>query len=607
MGEVLPVEVPPGYVKVDSPLAERGRYIDGFGVRFFRGKPQKVGGWVSMLTATLLGIVRGLKTWNDLTSQEWIAAGTTQKLYAISNASFTPQDITPFVSSLAATNPFTTTNGSNIVTVAWTGHLAVAGQIFYIPSNVTVGGMTLTAGEYTIAAIVDNNDFTITGPSNATSGATGGGTITISLEIPPGLVSPSSGFGWGAGTWGTGTWGTPRTTGSISFDPLAWSLSNFGKLLLASPSGGALYSWDPTNVGQPRAIKVAGTTPAGSPTAPPSTMSGFFTTAERFVIAYGINGNLMQFQWCGQGDFTDWDATALTGSVGSPSRIRNVTRGRKIMGGVDIGGFVSLIWTDSAVYTHQYTGSANVFNTLLAGVDCGLIGPAAYVVVGNTAYWMSSGGFFRCSGGAAPEKIPGSEDISEWFFQNLRPYYSIQSFAWYNARFGEVTFAFCSNGSTQPDTLVIYNAEHGYWFTDKLVRTASARFDGQDSRPILAGVDGQLYQHDQGVDANGSPLPWSLTSALFEIKTGQVSFGIDSFYPDMQRQTGNITITLNAYDRTPDPVLDSGTKTFGPTDDQVDFRVAGRDIAMIMSGGTTLGDDFRLGAPKISITESGGR
>src|SRR5437588_11417054 len=111
----IPVEIPPGYVKVDSPLAEKGRYIDGFGVRFFRGKPQKIGGFIAMLTATLLGIVRGLKSWNDLTSQQWIAAGTTQKLYGVSNTSFTPKDITPFVKTSTAANPFTTTNGSNIV------------------------------------------------------------------------------------------------------------------------------------------------------------------------------------------------------------------------------------------------------------------------------------------------------------------------------------------------------------------------------------------------------------------------------------------------------------------------------------------------------------
>jgi hypothetical protein len=599
--QVLPVEIPPGYVKVDSPLAEKGRYTDGFGVRFFRGRPQKTGGFVALLTTAMLGIIRGLKAWNDLTSQQLIAAGTTQKLYAISNTSFTPVDITPFVSTITPTNPFTTTNGSAIVNVAYPSHLAIVGQLLSVASASAVGGLTL-AGEYAITAIVDNNNFQINAASNATSGATGGGTPTLSLELAPGLVSPASGFGWGAGPWGGSTWGTPRTTASISFDPRAWSLSNFGKLLYAAPLNGSLYYWDPTNVAQPRALIQSGA---------PTVMSGFFSTAERFIIAYGTNSgggaqNLMQFHWCGQGDPSDWNASALSGSLGSPSRIRNVTRGRKIMGGADIGGFVSLMWTDSALYRHQYTGSANVFNTQLVGVDCGLIGPNAYVVVGNTAYWMSSGGFFMSQGGGSVQKVPNSDDISEWVFQNLRPFYSIQSLAWYNPRFGEVWFAFCQNGTDQPGLNVVYNVEGGFWFADQFVRTAATRFDGQDARPILAGIDGMLYQHEQGVDANGSPLPWSLTTALLELETGQISFGVDAFYPDFERQIGAVNVTLNAYDRTPDPVLDTGTGSVLPGDDQLDFRVAGREISMTLSG-NSLGNDFRIGSPKIEVTPSGRR
>lgn len=605
MGEALPVEIPPGYVKVDSPLAERGRYTDGFAVRFFRGRPQKVGGWVALLTSTLLGIIRGLKSWNDLTAQQWIAAGTTQKLYAISNTGFAPQDITPFVSTITPTSPFTTTSGSNVVTVHFPSHLASVGQILFITGASPLGGITLS-GEYAITVIVDNDNFQIQAGSTATSSVTDGGTPTLSLELAPGLTSPSSGFGWGAGTWSTGTWGTPRTSGAaISFDPLSWSLDNFGKLLLAAPLNGSLYVWDPTNIAQPRALAVTGSNP------PPSIMTGFFVTAERFVIAFGTNStgsqNLMQFHWCAQGDYTDWNASELTGAVGSPSGIRSVTRGRKIMAGSDIGGQVSLMWTDSALYTHTYTGSNFVFNTALAGVDCGLIGPKAFAVVGTTAYWLSPGGFFMSQGGSAPVKIPNHEDISEWLFQNLRQFYSIQTLAWYNPRFNEVWFDFVPNGQVQPAFCAVYNIEGQFWFTDQLVRTAATRFDGQDNRPILAGSDGQLYQHEQGVDANGAPLPWSLQTALLELETGQVSFGVDSYYPDMERQSGRVTLTLNAYDRTPKPVMETGVNSFVPGDDQVDFRIAGREIAMTMSGGTALGDDFRLGSPKIEITRSGRR
>jgi hypothetical protein len=99
----LPADIPPGYVKVDSPLAEKGRYTDGYGVRFYRGKAQKVGGWTKLIVTALVGIIRGMKAWNDLATQQFIAAGTTQKLYAISDRTYTPVDITPvdFTTGLA--------------------------------------------------------------------------------------------------------------------------------------------------------------------------------------------------------------------------------------------------------------------------------------------------------------------------------------------------------------------------------------------------------------------------------------------------------------------------------------------------------------------------
>jgi hypothetical protein len=545
--QALPADIPPGYVKVDSPLAEKGRYTDGYGVRFYRGKAQKVGGWTKLIVTALVGIIRGMKAWNDLATQQFIAAGTTQKLYAISDRTYTPVDITPV-------------------------------------------------------------DFTT------------------------GLADPSVGFGWGAGKWNEGTWGTPRSSSTFEKDPLFWSLAGFGKMLLAAHNDGPLYEWDPASPITGGTTTVGGsgdfmpgdfsadffvladgvviTTPDS---APPATivanapqMQGFFVTAERFVVAYGINNNLLQFQWCAQGDYKDWDITKISGTLGSPSRIRNVTRGRKIVAGSDIGGAMSLIWTDNAVYTHTFTGATYVFNTHLLGVDCGLLGPMAFVVVGSTAYWISSSGFFMSAGGGSVQKIPNSDDISQWFFENLRPKYSVKSHAWFNPRFTEVWFAFCSQTASEPDMCLVYNIEGQFWFTDVLTRTSATRFDGQDSRPILAGTDGYIYQHESGVNADGEALPWALQTALLELDNGQTSFGVDAYYPDMERQNGQIDMLLTAYDRTPKPTIETATNSFYPGEDQIDFRVAGRQIAMRMSSDDK-DSDFRMGAPKFSITVSGRR
>ena len=41
----LPLEIPPGIVKTDSPNAAKGRFTDCDKVRFVKGKPEKWSGW----------------------------------------------------------------------------------------------------------------------------------------------------------------------------------------------------------------------------------------------------------------------------------------------------------------------------------------------------------------------------------------------------------------------------------------------------------------------------------------------------------------------------------------------------------------------------------
>jgi hypothetical protein len=55
-----------------------------------------------------------------------------------------------------------------------------------------------------------------------------------------------------------------------------------------------------------------------------------------------------------------------------------------------------------------------------------------------------------------------------------------------------------------------------------------------------------------------------LQTALLELDNGQTSFGVDSYYPDMERQTGQINLLLTAYDRTPKPTIETGTGSFFP-------------------------------------------
>lgn len=228
-----------GLVKDDTAYTAKGGYVDGNNVRFRQGKPQTRGGWEIVATTAFNGLARGIKAWSDLTGSPQLAFGTASNLFVLTGGQII--DITPPLIETVLANPFTTVLGSSAVTVAQTEHGFAVGQPVTFGNGAPVGGLTLN-GPYTVATIVSRNSYTITAGGNATSSATGGGTVDVTAPLQAGNVDGLGGLGYGTGGYGQGPYGLP----SISdFLPRVWSLDNFGEVLLANPRGGALFAWQP--------------------------------------------------------------------------------------------------------------------------------------------------------------------------------------------------------------------------------------------------------------------------------------------------------------------------------------------------------------------------
>lgn len=607
MPDPFPIELPPGVVKSESKLASFGRYVDCDKVRWVRGKAQKMGGYSELTATAMTGTIRALRGWSDGTARQLIAAASEVKLYAVPTTDYTAIDITPFISTGSLTNKITTTSGSAVVNIELTSHGAQQiGQHVYVDGPVTINGVDLD-GDYTIVEIVDADNFTITGDSNATSTGTGGTSVSVSVEITPGVVSPSPGFGWGSGTWGTGTWGTPRTVSGITFDIRSWSLDHFGRVLLAAFRGGPLYKWDPITDAAARATKVT-----DSPYYP-TLMNGFCVTAERIVVAWGTDSasagtqDLMEVWTSGQGDYTDWDYTAKASATGSPSTVSRLQIGKQVMGGAALGGNITLLWTDAALYLKQYTGSALVFNTRLVSDKAGLYSPFSFCILDGGAFWAAPGAFYMYKQGV--QKIPNSDDMAEWIFARLRNRYEVKTFCWPNVRFGEIWWMFVTDDNIEPDTYVVCNYENGYcWYHGTVSRTAQTKL-ADDTHPILAATDGKLYQHEDGLnEADGSGIAWRLKSAPIQIGQGYRWTDTEQIALDMQRQTGDITWTFTAYEGTPanPTALETLTLTSAPEDADIWPRLTGTQIKFEMSG-SGVDCDFRMGVPRAMVQDGGGR
>lgn len=580
----LPISPPPGVVKTEADRIVEGRWIKTDGARFVGGKPQKIGGNTKVTSVAASGQLRALHAWRDNSAIEYMAGGTYLKLY-VYDREWTAHDITPLRASGTLTDPFTTTSGSSIVSVADTAHGGFSGDTVIFDGATAVGGLTID-GSYTVLTVTSANAYTIDAGSNASSSATGGGTVDYEYEINAGTEHGAYGRGYGVGKYGIGTYGEARTASGVYIEPRIWSLDHFGQVLIPSYNGGSVYAWDPTSVNWPRAEAVTET---------PTDVRYAFVF-ERFVIALCDE---LRIDWCSQNDYNDWTVTE-TNTAGS----RKVFVGTKLVGGRPLTQSVALIWTDAAVYVHQYTGSALVFDTRLAGTKCGLISPLAAVVVNGAAYWMTPNTFMQFAGSAQP--IPNVEDIRAYVFDNMNTDLAYQCCAMYVPGFDEIWWFYVVEGEEEPSLYVSYHRTEGVWAAGPLARLAATNFDHGDTRPYAAGTDGHIYIHEDGYNDNGAILPVELQLGPYALNDGDSNVEVQGIVVDFHEQAGEVSLQIDAYDRLRSGVLETETETVDEDTSVADFRICGRYIGLTIRS-ESLDGYFRFGKPTALIKTAGRR
>jgi hypothetical protein len=583
----LPIELPPGIVKVDSPNAAKGRYVDCDKVRFEKGLPEKWLGWEKFIDDQLDGIARGATSWTNIYGNINVAIGTNTKLYAIvGNDSLT--DITPIrATGTLGTDPITTTDGETEVTIADTAHGVLIGDTVNLTGADAVGGITID-GDYLVTSVPSANAYTIEHSSAATSDATGGGASAVySYRLNIGNVGTIAGLGWSAGPWGDGTWSTPRTEG-LAIELRVWSLSEYGNDLMASPSNGGLYLW-----------QQATDTEAEIVTNAPTAIRSMFITGERFVIALGTL-TPMTIQWPDRDDITDW-----TPSTANTANIRALQQGSKLVAGTSLVEATNLIWTDKAIYVMQYTGSDLIYDTRLAGTECGLIAPLGYVTVSGAAYWISGHEFYMYSGGV--QRVPNQSDVSDWVFSDMDPEQIEKTWAEYDPVGRQVRWHYCSAGSEEPDKYVDVDLDDYAWTTGTEDRTTGCTYRPERASSLRVSSDGYVYEHNVGLDADGAAMESFITYGEYVLTRGETNVDVMGLIPDFQRQSGNLSVEVFTKERPNSAsVLDTQTVTIEEGTEIEDLRVEGRHFSMKITS-NVIGGDFRLGIVSLEIGSSGNR
>jgi hypothetical protein len=283
------LEFRPGINKESTSYANEGGYYSCDKVRFRSGYAEKIGGWVNQTTNTFKGMCHTMWNWITFGGNNLLAVGTNTKYYIENSGTY--HDVTPLAySGTIANNPFSTTNGSLLVTVTHSGHASTIGT-YVTFSNVSNSGVINGInfdGEFQIVGLPTSNTYEIVAPNAATSTGSGGGSLVIAqLDIEAGLSTYYGGVGWGMPPWGSGAWGSALPSGT---EGRLWSQDNFTEDLIFNYRRGPIYYWplDLANYARARLLSdIANETVRATTTAAFSLSVTTITVADPFGIESG--------------------------------------------------------------------------------------------------------------------------------------------------------------------------------------------------------------------------------------------------------------------------------------------------------------------------------
>lgn len=236
----------PGINRDETNYTNTGGWYDSDYVRFRNGMPEKIGGWTRVYAnqTALIGKCRKMYDWSDIVGNKYLAIPTNVKFYVDNSSSII--DITPLRRSVTlGSDPISTSNTSNVITITDVNHGAVLGDYITISGSSNVNGILAAQinKEFVVTSVSGANTYSVTTAGTATSTGTGGGSnITVQYQFHPGASGAVSFTGWGSGPWGgiSGSygWGYGPSSNNISdvtYGDGLWSVDNYGEDMIACP------------------------------------------------------------------------------------------------------------------------------------------------------------------------------------------------------------------------------------------------------------------------------------------------------------------------------------------------------------------------------------
>lgn len=589
----IPFMPPPGFLYDDTSFSSPARYKTGSCVRFVNGQWQVLGGWEALTTTTLTGVCRNVYPWSDADDVLNVAFGTHSALQVWKGGML--YSVTPtlnYPKATLGTNPLSVTNASTTVVVSQPGHPYATGQSAIVAGATAVGGITPN-GTFTITATTtDTWSFTFSAPAGST--ATGGGsavTVAPQYAFQAGQIDGTGGAGIGTGAYGVGTYGSPSTA---DYFPRTWALSAYGAYLIANPRNGAIFWWQ---------------NDTGTVAAPidnsPAIVTYALALPQRQIMAFGcseeVSGvfNPLCIRWCDIENPTTW-TTSSSNNAGEYI----IEGGGRIVSAILIGPYV-LVYTSAGLHLGTYIGDpGETWRFERQGDNCGLIGPNAVAVSGQTAYWISPDAqFWSYTIGGAPQQLPST--VRKDFADNLAVGQFDKIAASTISQWREVKWFYPDGRDGVENSRYITLSLDGSWDHGQLART-SFTDAGAASYPVGVSYDGTAYWHERGNTADGGVLSWSIESTDFYADESQNEVKIGSIWPNFMDQVGAVYLTVYTRHFPQDTEYTHGPYTLPPGKNQKSFRATGR-VCRLKFSGSSAPSYARMGKAEFDTDIVGGR
>jgi hypothetical protein len=614
----------PGVNRDQTNYTNEGGWFQCDKIRFRSGYPQKIGGWLRYGTFTIIGICRQMFNWVTTQSDNYLAMGTSKKVYL--EAGTEVYDITPLQHTStalgAAAGPFTATSGSSTLTVSYSTDTAynpeVGNYVTYsgaasLGGNITAAILNAEFGYQILTVDTGAKTYTINVGVNANGSDTGkgGATVTAEYDIDVGYDIDTYGYGWGAGAWSRLGWGSGAVT-PVVLQQRDWFFNNFDNDLVMNIRNGPIYYWERSAGITSRAALLSATTLNGVAPAdvPTETTEILVSQNDKHLLAFGATPygggafDPLLIRWATQDQPNVW-TPLVTNSAG----FIRLSRGSKIVCAVTTRQEI-LVYTEGTLNSLQFLGTADVFGIQELADNISILSPRAVAVVNNVAYWMGKDKFYAYSGRV--ETLPST--LRNHVFTNLNYAQADQIVSGTNEGWNEIWWFYPTANSQVNDAYVVYNHLEKIWYYGTIHRTAW--LDSPVREYPQAVGDNKLYNHELGTNDDTLPLLANIASSDFDLVDGDQFILTKRIIPDISfsgstASTPTATMYIkprnfpgNAYSNIDsDNVIETSVDVYT---EQIFLRARARQMA-IQIASTELNVQWQLGSPRLDGRPDGRR